>query len=120
MTRIISILIGGLFILAPLNSHAMPKLWRKVCGKVLSVNQQERTLTLMSTKSSTPLELRLTDSTIYISDHHRVEPEKLAIGTFVTLFYKNPLFSSRFATRVVWETFEASNKPKQGKECLQS
>lgn len=120
MTRIIVMLIGSFFLLVPLDSHAMPKLWRKVCGEILSVDHHKQTLTLMSTKSPTALDLRLKDSTIYIRDHTRVDAKELTSGTTVTLFYKNPLLSSRFATRIVWETTKDLYTPNQRGNCFKT
>lgn len=112
MKRIILILILVMFVMSTHSLHAMPRLWRKVCGGVISLDKENQTLTLNSSKDPAPLTLRLKESTIYIFDHKRVSIKDLAERTEVTLFYKNPLISSRFATRIIWNSKPSRGQPE--------
>lgn len=111
MKRTFLILILVMFVMSTQSLHAMPRLWRKVCGEVISLDKENQTLTVKSSKDPAPLTMKLNESTIYIQNHERAFSKNLAEGNKVTVFYKNPLLSSKFATRIVWETSRRTIQP---------
>lgn len=106
IVQALSVLLLAAVVLMAQNVEARPPRAREAHAVVVTLNHDQRTLSVSYAKGRGPHELIWNSATEFLRDWKFVTAAELKEGTHVVIYYHSPFFGKPFLTKVVWTNGE--------------
>jgi hypothetical protein len=96
-----ALLLAGAFALPP-NAQAHAPRSRELCGVIQSIDSQNGTLAILTSKKNTSAVFALKRDTRFLEDWKFTDAGALKEGLRACVYFRSPFFGKPFVTKVVW------------------